>query len=101
MTSSISFFCIRYMLGLAGVPAVIMGIGFLFMPESPRWLVRKGKLIQAKRVLIKIRGTACVDKELASIERNHQKESQDERKGGGGGETWGGEEEIVSLLTHT
>ena len=84
------------MLGLAGAPAVIMGIGFLFMPESPRWLVRKGKLIQAKRVLIKIRGTACVDKELASIESNHQREIQDEKKGGGGGETWRGRNRLLS-----
>ncbi|XP_022144839.1 probable polyol transporter 6 [Momordica charantia] len=44
----------RIMLGLAGVPALVVGVGVLAMPESPRWLVMKGKLEEAKKVLIKI-----------------------------------------------
>ena len=32
----------RYMLGIGGVPAVIMLLGMLFMPESPRHLVNMG-----------------------------------------------------------
>ena len=31
----------RWMLGLAVVPSLILLIGVAFMPESPRWLLRK------------------------------------------------------------
>lgn len=44
----------RIMLGIAGIPALGVGLGVLVMPESPRWLVMKGKSEEAKKVLIKI-----------------------------------------------
>ncbi|CAH1782788.1 unnamed protein product [Owenia fusiformis] len=59
----------RYMLGLAGVPALIQFIGFIFMPESPRWLVIRGKLDKARHVLQLIRGYQSVGKELQQIEQ--------------------------------
>jgi sugar porter (SP) family MFS transporter len=45
----------------------------IFLPESPRWLVRNGRREEARATLSRIRGTAEVDAELAEIERSlHQ-----------------------------
>src|SRR6202790_773686 len=59
----------RWMLGLAVIPAAIFGTGMIFLPESPRWLVRNGHREKARATLSRIRGTSDVDAELAEIER--------------------------------
>ncbi|PLS29200.1 sugar porter family MFS transporter [Bifidobacterium parmae] len=41
----------RWMLGFAALPAIILFLGGLFLPESPRFLVRTGDLDAAKAVL--------------------------------------------------
>ncbi|XP_027358635.1 probable polyol transporter 6 [Abrus precatorius] len=43
----------RIMLGLASLPAIAVALGVLAMPESPRWLVMKGRFEEAKQVLIR------------------------------------------------
>ncbi|OMO58253.1 Sugar/inositol transporter [Corchorus olitorius] len=57
----------RLSLGLATVPATLMFIGGLVCPETPNSLVEQGKLDEAKRTLIKIRGTPKVDAEFADL----------------------------------
>lgn len=57
----------RYMLGISGVPAVLMTFGFLFLPESPRWLLVTGRRRQALVTLQKIRGTPDVQMEIQHI----------------------------------
>ncbi|MFX1366314.1 MAG: sugar porter family MFS transporter [Promethearchaeota archaeon] len=67
----------RYMLGLAAIPALILLIAMIFMPNSPRWLINKGKVNKARSTLIEIRRTNNINNELNEIIT-----SLDKQKGG-------------------
>jgi SP family galactose:H+ symporter-like MFS transporter len=60
----------RWMFGLAVVPAVIFGAGMFFLPESPRWLLRRGDRETARAMLARIRGTQEIEAELREIEQS-------------------------------
>jgi len=57
----------RWMLGLAVIPSLVLGIGMFFMPSSPRWLLSKGITEKAHSVLERIRMTKNVDGEIKEI----------------------------------
>ncbi|RLN37275.1 hypothetical protein BBJ28_00010300 [Nothophytophthora sp. Chile5] len=69
----------RYMLGLAAIPAVLQFMGFLVLPESPRYLISKSRKEEAWESLVKVRGTLDVSAEFshveAEVERNDDQES--------------------------
>ncbi|CDK28629.1 unnamed protein product [Kuraishia capsulata CBS 1993] len=58
--------------------AIILGIGLFFLPESPRYYVRKGNNGKAAHVLSRLRGesedSAYIQDELAEIIANHEYE---------------------------
>lgn len=57
----------RLSLGLATVPATLMFVGGLFLPETPNSLVEQGKLDEGRLVLERVRGTKNVDAEFADL----------------------------------
>ncbi|KAF6816095.1 sugar transporter, partial [Colletotrichum sojae] len=46
----------RLQLGSAMIPAIPLVIGIFFTPESPRWLLKKGRYAQAHSSLLRLRG---------------------------------------------
>jgi sugar porter (SP) family MFS transporter len=59
----------RAMFAVGAIPAIGLGIGMLFLPESPRWLVTRGREEQARRVLSRIRRPESIDAELDAIKQ--------------------------------
>ncbi|KAK9149296.1 hypothetical protein Scep_008053 [Stephania cephalantha] len=57
----------RLSLGLASVPALLMLIGGIFLPETPNSLVEQGKMEEGRRNLERLRGTKNVDAEFADL----------------------------------
>ncbi|KAA8481913.1 sugar porter (SP) family MFS transporter [Arcticibacter tournemirensis] len=60
----------RWMFGLGAVPSALFFIGVIWLPESPRWLVKAGREAKAKRVLEKIGSQGFADSTFADIERS-------------------------------
>lgn len=60
----------RWMFALAVIPATAFGIGLLFIPDSPRWLVARGHVDQAEGVLKRIRGSDQVQSELNAMQQS-------------------------------
>jgi len=58
----------RWMFALASIPAMSLGIGMTFLPESPRWLVGIGRRDLARQVLEKVRSPQEAEIEMQLME---------------------------------
>ncbi|CAL0327817.1 unnamed protein product [Lupinus luteus] len=57
----------RLSLGLAAVPALLMTVGGIFLPETPNSLIERGSKEKGRKLLEKIRGTSEVDAEYQDM----------------------------------
>lgn len=57
----------RWMFGLGMVPSLLFLLGVLFVPESPRWLLRAGREDDSRKVLAKIGDSSFVNTTMESI----------------------------------
>ncbi|KAL6191169.1 hypothetical protein ACLB2K_037560 [Fragaria x ananassa] len=57
----------RLSLGFAGVPAVMLTLGSLIVVDTPNSLIARGKLVEGKAALRKIRGVSNVEPEYLEI----------------------------------
>ncbi|QIS12564.1 MFS transporter [Nocardia arthritidis] len=66
----------RWMLGLAAIPAVFTTALLIGLPDTARWYVMKGRIEQARRVLLRVDPSADIETELAEIQRGLSEESR-------------------------
>jgi sugar porter (SP) family MFS transporter len=67
----------RWMFGLGVVPAVALTIGMWFLPDSPRWLISKSRIDEARKALARLRSPEEIVPEVADIEQSTAKTSGD------------------------
>ncbi len=81
----------RWMFWVQALPALLFLVALLGIPESPRFLVAKGRKDEAHRVLARLLGHQAATNKLAeidaSISHDHRPSLADIRKPGGGWRT--------------
>jgi len=65
----------RWMLGVEALPAIFYFFGLFSVPESPRWLVMRGKGEQALAILQRVGGREQAEKDLGAVRQSLKAEA--------------------------
>ncbi len=67
----------RWMLGVAVIPGAVLAVGMLTVPQTPRWLMTKGREGEARSVLERLRSddpNADIEQEIEDIKEANRTE---------------------------
>lgn len=70
----------RWMLGLEALPAIIYFMALFLVPRSPRWLIMKGYIEEAKKVLIKSVGEEKADSDILEVQNSLKQDANKPKK---------------------
>ena len=62
--------CWRPMFYVGVIPAIIMFVGMIFLPETPRWLISKGHEAECRRVLQKVEEPQLVEQVISNMKED-------------------------------
>jgi len=65
----------RWMFAATAIPSLFFFVSIFFIPESPRWLIKSGKLEKAIRVLEQIGGSSYATRTAGEIEETLSRET--------------------------
>lgn len=69
----------RWMLGLETLPAAFYFLALFFVPRSPRWLMMKGKLEEARLVLNRANDPLAAEEEFRNIEESLKNSTREKK----------------------
>ncbi len=75
----------RWMFYVGVIPAILLFAGMLFVPETPRWLIGKGRLQEGKKVLARVEDPELVEESFRNIRKEVEREERTGESYGGNG----------------
>lgn len=64
----------RWMFGIGAIPGVLFLVLLFFVPESPRWLIKQGRPVEALPILLKIHGEEAARQEVLDIKESFKQD---------------------------
>jgi len=69
----------RWMLGLETLPAILYFVGLYFVPDSPRWLVMKGREEEALVIMKKVASEKDAKEQIAAVKESMSSDTKTDK----------------------